>query len=99
MGALGATLAAVPLQLLVGWLVVLNGVTAAAYAYDKMSARRGGRRVRERTLLLLDVLGGVGGGWIVFFGMRHKTLHRRFWIVQSIASVLWAAIIVGVLVA
>ena len=53
----------------------------------------------RRTLLLLDLLGGVGGGWLVFFGMRHKTLHRRFWIVQSIASVLWVAIIIGVLVA
>jgi uncharacterized membrane protein YsdA (DUF1294 family) len=99
MGALGAILAAVPLSLLVGWLVVVNVATAAAYAYDKMSARRGGRRIRERTLLLLDLIGGVGGGWLVFFGMRHKTLHRRFWIVQSIASVLWVAIIIGVLVA
>ena len=87
------------MPLLVGWLVVVNLATAAAYAYDKVSARRGGRRIRERTLLLLDLLGGVGGGWLVFFGMRHKTLHRRFWIVQSIASILWAAIILGVLVA
>lgn len=99
MGAVGAVLGAVPVPLLVGWLVVVNLATAVAYALDKVSARRGGRRVRERTLLLLDLLGGVGGGWLVFFGMRHKTLHRRFWIVQSIASVLWAAIILGVLVA
>jgi len=31
--------------------------------------------------------------------MRHKTLHRRFWIVQSLATILWAAVVVGVLVA
>ena len=81
------------------WLLLVNLATAAAYAYDKMAARRGGRRIRERTLWILCFAGGVGGAWLVFFGMRHKTLHRRFWIVQSIASVLWAAIIVGVLVA
>lgn len=98
MGVLGAVLGAVPMPLLVAWLVVVNLATAAAYAYDKVSARRGGRRIRERTLLLLDLLGGVGGAWIVFFGMRHKTLHRRFWIVQSIASALWIAIVVGVVV-
>ena len=97
MGTAGSLLGAIPLPLLVGWLVVINVATAAAYAYDKMSARRGGRRIRERTLLLLNVLGGVVGAWIVFFGMRHKTLHRRFWIVQSLATILWAAILLGVL--
>lgn len=97
MGRIGTVLGAVPLPLLVGWLVVVNGITAAAYAFDKASARRGGRRVRERTLLLLDLLGGVGGAWIVFLGMRHKTLHRRFWVVQSVASIVWAAIVVGVI--
>ncbi len=99
MGIVGSLLGAIPLPLLVGWLAVVNVATALAYAYDKTSARGGGRRVRERTLLLLNVLGGVIGAWIVFFGMRHKTLHRRFWIVQSLATILWAAIVVGVLVA
>ncbi|MEI8333488.1 MAG: DUF1294 domain-containing protein [Chloroflexota bacterium] len=97
MGTAGSLLGAIPLPLLVGWLVVINVATAAAYARDKLSARSGGRRIRERTLLLLNVLGGVVGAWIVFFGMRHKTLHRRFWIVQSLATILWAAILLGVL--
>jgi uncharacterized membrane protein YsdA (DUF1294 family) len=99
MGIVGSLLGAIPLPLLVGWLVGVNMVTAVAYAYDKTSARSGGRRIRERTLLLLNVLGGVVGAWVVFFGMRHKTLHRRFWIVQSLATILWAAVVVGVLVA
>ena len=97
MGTAGSLLGAIPLPLLVGWLVVINVATAAAYARDKLSARSGGRRIRERTLLLLNVLGGVVGAWIVFFGMRHKTLHRRFWIVQSLATILWAAVLLGVL--
>ena len=96
---LSGILGAIPPWLLVGWLLVVNVATAAAYAYDKTAARRGGRRVRERTLLLLDLAGGVVGGWLVFLGMRHKTLHRRFWVVQSVASVLWAAIVLGVLLA
>ena len=96
MAIVSSVLGAVPLPLLVGWLAVVNVATAAAYAYDKLSAQRGGRRIRERTLLLMDLAGGVVGAWIVFFGMRHKTLHRRFWIVQSLASILWVAIVVGV---
>jgi uncharacterized membrane protein YsdA (DUF1294 family) len=87
----------IPVPLLLAWLVVVNVATAAAYAYDKLAAPRGGRRVRERTLWLLCLAGGVGGAWLVFFGMRHKTQHRSFWIVQSIATVLWVAIVVLVL--
>ena len=78
------------------WLVVINVVTAIAYAYDKLAAPRGGRRVRERTLWILCLLGGVLGAWIVFLGMRHKTKHQSFWAVQSAASALWVVIIVVV---
>jgi uncharacterized membrane protein YsdA (DUF1294 family) len=76
------------------WLVIINLVTAAMYAKDKLAARRpGARRVRERTLWLLCLAGGVGGAWLVFFAMRHKTRHRSFWLVQGLASVLWIAIL------
>jgi uncharacterized membrane protein YsdA (DUF1294 family) len=77
---------------LLAWLAVVNVITAAAYAADKVSARRHGRRIRERTLWLLCLAGGVLGAWVVFLGMRHKTLHRSFWAMQSAASVLWIAI-------
>jgi uncharacterized membrane protein YsdA (DUF1294 family) len=87
------------LQLVLAWLVVVNVATAAAYAYDKVAAPRGGRRVRERTLWILCLAGGVGGAWLVFFGMRHKTRHRSFWVVQSVATVLWVGILVALLVA
>jgi uncharacterized membrane protein YsdA (DUF1294 family) len=80
-------------DLLLAWLVIVNLATAAAYAYDKLAAPRGGRRVRERTLWLLCAAGGVIGAWIVFLGMRHKTRHRSFWIVQSLATVAWAVIV------
>jgi uncharacterized membrane protein YsdA (DUF1294 family) len=78
------------------WLIVINVVTAIAYAYDKLAAPRGGRRIRERTLWLLCLLGGVLGAWVVFFGMRHKTRHQSFWVVQSAASVLWVVLVVAV---
>jgi uncharacterized membrane protein YsdA (DUF1294 family) len=84
--------------LLAAWLVLINVVTAAAYAYDKLAAPRGGRRVRERTLSLLCLAGGVIGAWVVFLGMRHKTLHRSFWMVQLIATALWGVVVVGLVV-
>jgi uncharacterized membrane protein YsdA (DUF1294 family) len=87
----------IPVEALLGWLLAINVATAAAYAYDKLAAPRGGRRIRERTLWILCLAGGVGGAWLVFFGMRHKTQHRSFWVVQFVATVLWVAILVGVL--
>jgi uncharacterized membrane protein YsdA (DUF1294 family) len=85
------------LQVVLAWLLVINVATAATYAYDKLAAPRGGRRIRERTLWILCLAGGVGGAWLVFFGMRHKTLHRSFWIVQSIATVIWVAVLAWLL--
>lgn len=79
---------------LLAWLVAANVVTAALYAYDKVAAPRGWRRIRERTLQLGCWLGGVLGAWAVFLGMRHKTLHRSFWVVQSLATVVWAGVLV-----
>ena len=57
----------------------------------------GGRRVRERTLWVLCLAGGVVGAWLVFFGMRHKTRHQSFWIVQTVATVAWLAVLALVL--
>ncbi len=84
--------------LLGAWLLALSVITALAYAYDKIAAPRGGRRIRERTLWALCLAGGVGGAWLVFLGLRHKTLHRSFWIVQSVATVLWVLVVVAILV-
>jgi uncharacterized membrane protein YsdA (DUF1294 family) len=79
---------------LLWWLLAINVATAGMYAYDKLAAPRpGARRVRERTLWILCFAGGVAGAWIVFFGMRHKTRHQSFWVVQSLASVLWGTIL------
>jgi uncharacterized membrane protein YsdA (DUF1294 family) len=78
---------------LLAWLVAINALTAAIYAYDKLAAPRGRRRIRERTLWALCLAGGVGGAWLVFFGMRHKTRHRSFWAVQIAATVLWVPVL------
>ncbi len=81
---------------LLAWLAAVNLVTAGLYAYDKLAARRGWRRIRERTLQLGCWLGGAIGAWLVFLGLRYKTRRRSFWVVQSLATVLWAGALVAV---
>jgi uncharacterized membrane protein YsdA (DUF1294 family) len=80
-------------QVVLLWLLAINLVTAAVYAWDKQAARRGARRVPETRLFLLNALGGVAGAWIVFLGMRHKTRHRSFWVVQSVATAAWIVVL------
>ncbi|MBL8762900.1 MAG: DUF1294 domain-containing protein [Phycisphaerae bacterium] len=49
-----------------------------AYAWDKLAARRGGRRVRERTLHLLELAGGWPGALLAARLLRHKTHDMPF---------------------
>lgn len=60
------------------YLFIVNGLGAAVTAYDKLAARRGAWRVRERTLFVFCVLGSCPGVYAVMRLMHHKTRHLRF---------------------
>jgi uncharacterized membrane protein YsdA (DUF1294 family)/cold shock CspA family protein len=62
----------------VGLLVALNIGTAVAYAVDKRAARRGTRRVPERTLLVCGLVGGWPGAVLAQQLLRHKTGKPAF---------------------
>lgn len=69
-------------------------LTFALFAADKARAKKGGRRVPERVLLLCSFfLGGVGG----LLGMllcRHKTKHWYFCLLVPLFAVLSVAVVV-----
>jgi uncharacterized membrane protein YsdA (DUF1294 family) len=70
------------------WLIAGTVTTFLFYAIDKMQAKRGGWRVPEVVLQGMVLAGGVIGGWLGMLVLRHKTLHRSFWVVQWIATAL-----------
>ncbi len=89
-----ALVLATGVSVLVAYLVGLGLATFLAYGYDKQQAIRGRRRVPERALLLLSVIGGAFGGWAGMLVWRHKTNHPTFWIAQvvgtlAIVAALW----------
>lgn len=76
----------------------INLIVWAAFRLDKHRAQRGGRRIRERTLLLLATLGGLGAALAMYaHRQRHKTAKPRFVIVviaaalAQVAAGLWIA--------
>ena len=68
-------------------LLVWNLFVFILYGVDKAKAKRGRRRIPEKTLLWCAfLLGGMGGmaGMLVF---RHKTRHTKFRIFLPMALV------------
>ncbi len=57
---------------------ILSLLTFAAYAVDKRRSRRGGWRVRESTLHLLALCGGVPGAIVAEQVLRHKNRKLSF---------------------
>lgn len=65
-------------QYLCLYLAVANLAAFAFCGWDKLSARRGWRRVPERRLLALCALGGSPAFLVGMALFRHKTRKRKF---------------------
>lgn len=60
------------------YLPLLNLGTFIVYAVDKISAESNAWRVRERTLLILALVGGSAGALLGMHVFRHKTKKVSF---------------------
>lgn len=60
------------------YISVLSVITFIAYAVDKVKAKKGSWRTKEKTLLCMSFLGGAIGGCLAMQICRHKTKHWYF---------------------
>lgn len=60
---------------------VASALSVLSMAWDKLRARRGGRRVPERVLHVLELLGGWPGALVAMFALNHKRAKPGFWAV------------------
>ena len=80
------------------YLVVVNLIAFAVYGADKRRAKKERRRVPEKTLFLLALIGGSVGAWAGMYTFRHKTRHWYFvWgipaiLVIQIALAVWLTV-------
>lgn len=66
------------MELLLIYLLAVNAAAFVLFGADKRQARRGRRRIPEKTLLLSAGLGGCVGAILGMRVFHHKTLHKRF---------------------
>jgi uncharacterized membrane protein YsdA (DUF1294 family) len=87
----------VPWLALLGLWLSLNLWAFGQVAWDKHRARRGGRRIPERRLVLPVYFGGLPGLWLGMSLLRHKTRKGSFRRQVILATVLWLAATYGLL--
>ncbi len=65
-------------KLIMAYLYAVNLTALALFGVDKRRAVRGGRRIPERVLLGVAVIGGSVGAIGGMLSFRHKTCKPRF---------------------
>lgn len=69
------------------YLAAVNVVAFAVYGADKRRAKKERRRVPEKTLFLLAIIGGSVGALAGMYAFRHKTRHWYFvWGIPAILA-------------
>lgn len=67
-------------EVFVLYIICINVISILITMYDKFMAVRGGRRVPERVLILMSIIGGSVGMFIIMKVIRHKTKKLKFMI-------------------
>jgi len=62
------------------YLAAISLVSVVITIHDKLSAKRSKRRVPERTLIMLSLVGGSAAMYMTMQLIRHKTRHAKFMI-------------------
>lgn len=85
------------LILAVAYYALVSAVAAGAFAWDKHAAVAGRRRVPERRLHALSLIGGWPGAFAAMRVFRHKRRKPRFvaltWLAAAAHAVAWAGIL------
>jgi len=78
------------------YVAVMTLIAFLAMGWDKLCAKREKRRVPEKTLFLLAIIGGSIGSIAGMYAFRHKTKHWYFKIGLPLILILQIAAIIAV---
>ena len=70
------------------YLLLINLITYYMYAKDKrLSKMRNAKRISEKCLLILSIIGGGLGGYLAMIFKHHKTNHWYFTLTNILSIV------------
>ena len=76
------------------YLLFINILTYFIYSYDKkLSKSKNVRRISEKCLLGLSLLGGSLGGYLAMIFKHHKTKHWYFTLTNILGIVCYSLLI------
>jgi len=75
------------------YLIIINIASGILFSYDKQAAIKNHRRVPEKTLHILELLGGVFANMILMYSIHHKNWKFRYYGVTWVVMMGW---IVGI---
>jgi len=67
------------MKLVTVYFVIINLLSGLIFSIDKNAARKGRRRIPERTLHLLEIMGGVFATVLLMYTLRHKNRKISYW--------------------
>ncbi len=74
------------------YLIAVSFVAVVLTVYDKAAAKKGKRRISEKTLMFTGFFGGATAMYAVMQMIRHKTKHKKFMIGLPVFILLHLAI-------
>ena len=87
------------MKYIITYVIVINLIAFLAMYIDKRKAKKGKRRIPEKTLFILVGLGGGIGGILGMYLFRHKTKKTRFVIGFPAILIFEVLVVIAILVA
>ncbi|MBP1644508.1 MAG: hypothetical protein H6Q16_83 [Bacteroidetes bacterium] len=71
------------------YLLIINIISILVFAIDKVQAKNQKRRIPEKILHLLELLGGVFGIIVTMYLIHHKSSKWQYYIITFIILIAW----------
>jgi len=79
------------------YFLSINLISGLVFSIDKNAAKKGHRRVPERTLHMLEIMGGVFANIFLMFTIRHKNRKFSYWGWTMLVLIGWVVMLIYII--